>query len=252
MPRRLYAALLLSLPVLPQSVLAQTGNYETPVAGSGYENLAEGAYDVPCEYGYSGRFQQYYGVEFEDYMFMTDWRSKRSDFPLPAWNWYYAIPMRDVVSNDGKARWENAEIQVHCWIYRAMYMLQHHRDIVAAAGQLVELCEDDWRLDVRREEGYDDGDGSRLGSSRYDPYASRWGADDFCSDDNDGGGGGAGGTQYYPGDYTNGETVGWSDGVGTGGYSACGQDAKVEYVCIDVWVEGVGWTEWSCGYATTC
>jgi hypothetical protein len=254
MSRRLCVALFLALPVLSHRVQAQTSTYETSVAGSGYEDMADGeTRDVPCEYTYYRHFAGHSGIDFEGYLFLSDWRSKRSDFPLPSWNWYYALPSRNPVSSDGKARWDNAEIQVHCWIYRAMYILHHHRDVVAAAGQLVELCEGDWRIDLRREDGYDDGDGSRLGSSRYDPYArSSWGATQFCADDSDGGGGGAGGTQYEPGDYTNGETVGWSDGVGTGGYSACGQDAKVEYVCIDVWIDGLGWVEWSCGYTTTC
>ncbi len=257
MLRRILLALLLVIPVIPHGTHAQTGSYETSVEGSGYEDMYVGEFrDVPCEYSFSARFYSYYGVEFEGQMFMTQWRSKLGldRAPLPSWNWYYAYPMRTVVSNNGKYRWEDAEIQVHCWVYRAMYVITHHRDHVASLGRLVELCEGDWKRDVRREDGYyDDGDdGSRLGSSKYDPYSSSWGVTDFCADDNDGGGGGAGGTQYYPGDYTNGETVGWSDGVGTGGYSACGQDAKVEYICIDVWVDGVGWVEWSCGYATMC
>jgi hypothetical protein len=251
MLRRILLSLLLAVPVLPHGVVAQA-TWEDSVV-TGYEDLAVGAaYDVPCDYTLGPRFFQYYGAEFEGQMFLTGWRSVRSDTPLPSWNWYYALPDRDPVSNNGKYRWKDAQIQVHCWVYRAMYLTVIHRDPVAALGELVELCEGDWRIDVQREDGYDDGDGSRLGSSRYDPYSrSSWGATEFCADDNDGGGGG-GGTQYYPGDYTNGETVGWSDGVGTGGYSACGQDAKVEYICIDVWVDGVGWVEWSCGYATTC
>jgi hypothetical protein len=60
------------------------------------------------------------------------------------------------------------------------------------------------------------------------------------------------GTQYEPGDNTGGETVDWGTGVGNGGESACGDTAIVQYVCIDYWVKGVGWVEWSCGYATAC
>ncbi|HEX5870582.1 MAG TPA: hypothetical protein VFY65_09215, partial [Longimicrobium sp.] len=75
---------------------------------------------------------------------MSEWRSKRSDFPLPAWNWYYAVPMRTIVSNDEKYRWENAEIQLHCWVYRSLYGITIHRDHVASLGRLVELCEGDW------------------------------------------------------------------------------------------------------------
>jgi hypothetical protein len=232
---------------------AQTGTYDISIAGSGYEDMADGeSRDFPCEYGLSARFYEHYGVEFEGYMFLTDWVSKRSDFPLPSWNWYRPLPNRSLISNDGKARWDNAEIQVHCWVYRRLYVLRIHRDVVAAMGQLVELCEDDWRIDLRREDSDYDGDGSRLGSSRYDPYASSWGYEEFCSDNNDGGAGNGSGTQYYPGDYTGGETVDWETGVGNGGTSSCGETAKVEIICIDVWVEGVGWVEWSCGYATTC
>ncbi|MDQ3605447.1 MAG: hypothetical protein M3418_04565 [Gemmatimonadota bacterium] len=81
----------------------------------------------------------------------------------------------------------------------------------------------------------------------YDPYGDSGGDD--CG--GSGGGGGGSGTQYYPGDYTGGETVNWGTGTGNGGTSACGSSALVEYVCIDVW-DGEKWVEWSCGYATTC
>jgi hypothetical protein len=112
--------------------------------------------DVPCEYSYAPSFYSYYGVEFEDQMFMSVWVSERSDFPLPAWNWYYAYPMQTVVSNNGKYRWENAKIQVHCWVYRSLYGITHHRDHVASLGRLVELCEDDWE-EIEIEAYEDDG-----------------------------------------------------------------------------------------------
>ncbi|MGI9140832.1 MAG: hypothetical protein ACR2GJ_06980 [Gemmatimonadaceae bacterium] len=86
----------------------------------------------------------------------------------------------------------------------------------------------------------------------YDPYASYPGGSD-CESGGGAGSGGGGGTQYQPGDYTGGETVGWSTGIGNGGWSACGSDARVEYICIDVWNASTErWEEWSCGYATTC
>lgn len=92
---------------------------------------------------------------------------------------------------------------------------------------------------------------SDLYEDDYDPYEPAWGYQE-CEGGTDGASEGSGGTQYEPGDYTNGETVDWETGVGTGKPSACGADAKVEYICIEVWVDGVGWVEWSCGYATTC
>ncbi|MDB4951589.1 MAG: hypothetical protein JWM27_4238 [Gemmatimonadetes bacterium] len=83
-------------------------------------------------------------------------------------------------------------------------------------------------------------------SDAYDPYAS--GSD--CSDT--GGDGSIGsGIQFVPGDYTGGETVGWSTGIGNGGASACGLAAQVEYVCVEVLV-GTEWKDWGCGYVTTC
>lgn len=92
----------------------------------------------------------------------------------------------------------------------------------------------------------------------YDPYASiePYNADGDCESGTPAEGGGStdegSGTQYQPGDSTGGETVDWGTGVGNGGSSACGSTAIVAHICIDVWVEGVGWVEWSCGYATTC
>lgn len=84
----------------------------------------------------------------------------------------------------------------------------------------------------------------------YDPYSGGGDPGD-CGGDGGGDESGGSGTQYEPGDYTGGETVDWETGVGNGGESACGSAALVEYVCIDVWTAD-GWSEWSCGYATTC
>jgi len=81
----------------------------------------------------------------------------------------------------------------------------------------------------------------------YDPMASGWGTDaGSCTQEGSG-------TQYQPGDYTGGETVDWGSGAGNGGTSVCGDQAMVEYVCIDVYNEETGfWEEWGCGYVTTC
>jgi hypothetical protein len=87
-------------------------------------------------------------------------------------------------------------------------------------------------------------------SPAYDPYATDGGGSDDCADG--GGGMDGGGEVFAPGALTGGQTVTWSTGAGTGEPSACGDNARVEYVCIDVWVQGVGWVEWGCGYVTTC
>jgi hypothetical protein len=181
MRRRALPALLLILLVLPHGARAQDFSYETPAAGSVYENMVAGeSRDVPCEYSYAPAFYSYYGVEFEGQMFMSEWRSKRIDFPLPAWNWYYAYPMQTIVSNNGKYRWENAQIQVHCWVYRSLYGVTIHRDHVASLGRLVELCEGDWDDKEIVIEAYDDGESAPSSSLAT-----------TCGGDGDTGGGGS-------------------------------------------------------------
>jgi hypothetical protein len=190
MLRRILLALLLLLHVLPHGARAQTVTYtyETSVEGSGYEDMAAGeSRDVPCEYSFAPTFYSYYGVEFEGQMFSSEWRSKRSDFPLPAWNWYYAYPARTVVSNNGDYRWENAEIQVHCWVYRSLYGITIHRDHVASLGRLVELCEGEWDDRERIEiQGHDDG-----------VTAPTSALSTTCGGDEGGGGGGGGGGSMW-------------------------------------------------------
>ena len=84
----------------------------------------------------------------------------------------------------------------------------------------------------------------------YDPYSDPYSDEEGCGEGT-GGGGGNTGVPYEPGDYTGGGTVDWGTGIGNGGTSACGAEAVVEYICIDIMTEQ-GWREWSCGYATTC
>jgi len=188
MLRRLHlTALLLFIPVHPYGTLAQTATYETDVFGSGYEDMAEGeSRDVPCEYSLSPAVFEHYGVEFKGHMFLSEWRSIRSDFPLPSWNWYYALPNRNPISNDGKARWEDAQIQVHCWVYRVMYVIRHHRHHVASLGRLVELCEVDWEED-------DDWEEIEVQASGDGGTAPNFTSSTICNGDGGGGGGGGDG-----------------------------------------------------------
>ncbi len=135
--------------------------------------------DVPCVFGLASTVDGHFGVEFgDDKWFLTDWQSNLSDFPLPSRNWYHAVPNRNPISTDGTARWENAEIQVHCWVYRALYLFQRHYDVIAASGRLVELCDDRERIDI---EAGDDG-GTVPNSATLSA----------CSGDGGGGGGGGG------------------------------------------------------------
>lgn len=83
----------------------------------------------------------------------------------------------------------------------------------------------------------------------YDPYDPASGTGECGT----GGTSPGSGTQYRPGDYTGGETVSWTTGVGNGGESVCGAAAMVDYVCIDTWNETTqSWEQWGCGYVTTC
>jgi hypothetical protein len=89
----------------------------------------------------------------------------------------------------------------------------------------------------------------------YDPYSSDSGSDTCdgapTGDGSDTGGTGTG-TYFDPGDYTGGQTVDFGTGEGSGNPSQCGLAAVVEYVCIDVWDPEGHWTEWACGFVTSC
>ena len=96
------------------------------------------------------------------------------------------------------------------------------------------------------------GEATSLTDAAYDPYAGD-GPESPCLEPGSSGGSGGSGTQFSPGDHTGGETVDWQTGIGNGGTSACGADAVVEYVCIDIWnSETQRWEEWGCGYVTMC
>jgi hypothetical protein len=126
-------------------------------------------------------------------------------------------------------------------------------DYVGNAGQIrtyvgkVKLLSIEPIIDTRL--GLHSGCGNDPYGFQYDPYADS--STGSCSGGSDGGGDSGSGPQYRPGDYTGGETVNWQTGQGDGGTSVCGTAARVEYVCIDIW-NGSDWTEWGCGYVTTC
>lgn len=91
----------------------------------------------------------------------------------------------------------------------------------------------------------------------YDPYYTGGESQTThgCSTGGGGSGGGSAssGTQYYPGDFTGGETVDWQTGIGNGGRSVCGTAAEVQPICIEIYNETTRqWEEWACGYATVC
>jgi len=194
-------------------------------------------------------------------VFVTNWRNASGQGLTQAFydptgsTWYGSVPT--LTSIDGRARWRYAGIYVGCkklvW-YRPNGTIERVRPIFTTLyteGTVEEIPEDDTGGCCS---GCGSGGGGGSGtelmpvtSADYDPYYADYSAD--C--------GGTGeapssGTQYGPGDSTGGETVDWGSGIGNGGTSTCGTQAIVEYVCIDVWVDGVGWVEWGCGYVTAC
>jgi hypothetical protein len=157
------------------------------------------------------------------------------------------------VSEDGTKKWANPTANVTCFIdwfqlFPTPRMDTYFRWHINFYGGTVS------NLDCGTgSTGGSNGGGTELIQSSfdadYDPYDSGSVLPDCGSDPGSGGGGT--GTQYEPGDYTGGETVEWGTGIGNGGKSECGEAALVEYVCVDIWIDGE-WVKWSCGFATTC
>lgn len=192
--------------------------------------------------------------------FVADWRNTSNTglaqtfFDPVGSTWYGYVPT--LTSVDGRARWRYAGIYVGCkklvW-YRPNGTIERVREILETLyteGTVEEIDRDGDGCGSGGGNGGGGGSGTEIApvaSDDYDPYDNGSGAD--CAP---GGGGTSSGTQYEPGDGTGGETVDWETGIGNGGESTCGAAALVEFVCIDVWVDGVGWVEWGCGYVTTC
>ena len=213
-----------------------------------------GEWDRPCTLQLPPRFSWPFvsGVIYGGHEWLTSWRSIDQTPPLPSNNWYEATPVADPTSTDGGAKWIGAKVQGHCTIERTPYYITSHTYPVAFGGRVVSCPSSGggggvWDLQPEFDVYGDD----------YDPYFSGSGGECTSDDDGESGtGGGDGptgsGIAFGPGDYTGGETVDWNTGVGNGGSSVCGLAARVEYICIDTYVDGIGWVEWSCGYATTC
>jgi hypothetical protein len=205
-----------------------------------------GEWDRACDTGYGPRFSAPFthGVIFGEKEFLTEWRSEATARPLPSKNWYVATPNRDPVSSDNTKQWHNAGVLVHCWVERTPYYVSLMAAPIDYRGSLQDNCKrgagGTWDVAPAPEDG---------SSGPYNPYDAWY--EEECNGTTGETQSGSG-TAYNTGDFTGGETVTWSGGVGDGGRSVCGSLAVVEYVCIDVWDEERGWVEWDCGYATTC
>jgi hypothetical protein len=210
------------------------------------------------------------------YMFTEDWKHASNvgsgvsqAYYIPD-GWFSSWIAASIDSDDGRAVWHDAAIFMSCTkrvYYRSngtIDRVQPLYTVMRTEGEVEEKPTDCGSTSGSGGLGCcgggsgggggTGGSGSELmpvTSESYDPYDPSFST---SVDTGDCGSGdtGTGGTQYEPGDSTGGETVDWGTGVGNGGTSVCGSTAIVEYVCIDIWVDGRGWVEYSCGYATTC
>lgn len=143
--------------------------------------------DVPCPSRLNNAFG-YQAVAHQGHFFWSQWHSDLTNYPLPSYNWYHAYPNRDPVSDDERAIWKNARIQVHCWVYKAYWLMQWHYDIVARSGSVEANCDRS-------------GGGEALWAEAYDPYAAdaprSLATEDCDGDDSSGGGGGKDCTWVY-------------------------------------------------------
>ena len=238
---RLLAAVVAALASAPSATVAQ--GYSRP---------------LPCPTNLTLKFLGLTTFRHAGHAWDTPWTLR---MPIKEGEGYYVPPGQPsrITSTDGKAFWKNPGIVVACMEYVVdLYVMEAHAEywVKLFLGTVEEICQGT---------GGSGGAGSVGGTplvensiyaETYDPYVGGDLEDDFGGTDC-GGGGGSGessaGTQYEPGDNTGGETVDWGTGVGNGGTSVCGTTAIVEYICIDIWDPATGtWSEWSCGYATTC
>ncbi len=201
-----------------------------------------------------------FGYQYAGHEWTDQWRRNRILDPVNQALAEY-VPPGDpyyIVARDGEARWYDPRLTVRCtvtewWSRGRIVLARDSYKVIAHGGTVVECGSGGGAIGGTElmpvtMEPY---------STEFDPYASSdsyAGDGGACGGDSEAGtdGGTGSGTQYKPGDSTGGETVDWGSGEGNGGTSACGDRAIVEYACIDIWVEGVGWQEWGCGYVTTC
>jgi hypothetical protein len=212
-----------------------------------------GEWARPCDLVLSPRFSApfNYGVYYQGHEFQTRWVSVDKTPPLESTEWYEAAPEPHPLSVDGGYRWDNAGVEVYCYVIRTPYFISYAGTPTGRYSGTVRRVDNGSSGCGGGGAGGGDTELVPITDAGYDPYDSAITMDSGSGGCGSGGDGGSG-TQYEPGDSTGGETVDWGTGTGNGGTSVCGADAIVEYVCIDVWVEGSGWVEWGCGYVTTC
>ncbi|HEU0053223.1 MAG TPA: hypothetical protein VFQ39_08590 [Longimicrobium sp.] len=185
-------------------------------------------YETVCPTHLSPRFPGYTYVAFQGYRFDTSWYAVSTANPLGSLEWYRPPSTNPhPISRDGTVRWQDAEVQVHCWFYRDAFIFARHLDPVAFRGRIRPVehacgsggpgAEVDWGTVAS----------DRPVRSADDPAA------DECANSGEGGA---------------------SSGTGGGG-AVCGGGAvdQYEYVCIDILNPATGqWEEVWCGVIAVC
>lgn len=196
-------------------------------------------YDISCPGGLNVYFRDgYQPVEYAGKEWYSQWMASSPVRPLPSQAWYYAYPDRDIISTDNTTLWTWAEIKVHCWVHRSLYVQVIHYDPVDFGGFVRAIPSDP--------NGCGEGEtvtsaspaapwvGADLADHSYDPY------DPGCTGSgSEGGGGGSSGE---------GETTTFAETC-----SALNGTLYYDYFCLEQWNERTGKYEtiW-CGTAAIC
>lgn len=220
-------------------------------SGQTYDTTAE-TYDIECPGGLNAYFREHYqGVDHAGKEWLSRWFAFSPERPLPSRTWYYAYPDRHLLSTDNTAVWEWAEIKVHCWVYRGLYVMVRHYDPIDFGGYVKAIPSDpgsggpctggEHVASISRLDPWaaDNGLSHDLSSGSYDPY------DPSC----DGSGGGG------AGDDGDGGSRGDDGGEMTFPEmcSSLGGRLYYDYLCLEEWDEATREyvTVW-CGTAAIC
>ncbi|HEX6371146.1 MAG TPA: hypothetical protein VF006_19665 [Longimicrobium sp.] len=207
------------------------------------------AHDIQCPGAFNTYFRgDYQPVDYWGKQWLSQWFASSPERPLPSRTWYYAYPDRDIISTDNTAIWRWAEIKVHCWVYRSLYVTVIHYDPIDFGGYASLIPSDpeggcgggEYMTSVSPVGPVADADPTDgMSSEYYDPY------DPDCS----GGGGGSGGTGD---DEESGGDAG-GDLTFPELCSLLGGKLYYDYVCLEQWNARTGEYEtvW-CGTAAIC
>jgi len=185
----------------------------------GLPPLPPGGYYINCPYALNDIAFNYSLIYYEGHYWDTPWRATSAAFPLAPRTWYVPVGASTLISTDGKAKWDQPQIEVLCWIYNALDIITYHYDPYRFSGT-VSPCESS--------SGGGGAGGTPFSGSamapEYDPYSS------FDS---------GGGTSC--------------SGTSGNGDSGSGLVCHTEYIYIDISYDGgLTWEGWWEGYATVC